>query len=354
MIFDCLEKILHGSSLTTEESSAVMEEILSGEASLTQESAFLVALAMKGESEAELLGMLRSLREKAPFLHQYGPVEVAISNTDRGAFLLPRSFGEARSGGKPGDSFDVGTAAAFVVAGAGVHALQQALCSDDRSMGSDMVLEALGIDTRLSAAAIGQCVSAVGIGFVFEPVSTEAMERFRLAYRDIPVPTAFNLLLSMLNPGGAPAMVLGVHSVALQQTVAGTLARMGVRQAFVFAGGDGPKETANDGRATVAELRKSNVQVGLLDPADFGFPAVGQEDLSAGEAPNNAEAILSVLQGEQGSRRNLVLLSAAPGIVCGGKARDLAEGVRVASSAIDSGEALRRVRSLADLSRRLS
>lgn len=353
MILDALEKVLHGANLTVEESSAIMEEILSGQATATQTSALLIALAMKGETEEELLGMARILRGKTYLFNQYGPVEVGLSNTER-RMLLDTPPDASRSPVEPGATFNIASAVAFVVAGAGVRVLQQGHRSANSDLESAAVLEALGINTRIPAWKVAQCMDGAGLGFVFEPVISEAMEHLLFAYREIPVPTAFNLLLPMLNPGGAPALVLGVHSAAITETVARVLARMGVRRAFVFHGSDGLDEITNTGPTALAEVREGQIQLSRIEPGEFGVPAGRLEDLEGGDARKSADLILAVLQGEQGARRNVVLLNAAPGIVCGRKARDLAEGVRVAAESIDSGRALGVLRQLAEFTHRLS
>src|ERR1035437_6104879 len=184
-----------------------MEEILSGEATSTQTSAFLVALAMKGETEEELLGMARVLRGKAYLFSQYGPVEVGLANTERR--MLTGAGPAVAEADAPGSTFNIASAVAFVVAGAGVRVLQQGhrTSSNELAGGSELesaaVIESLGINTRLPAWKIAQCLAEVGLGFVYEPVISQAMEQILFAFREIPVPTAFNLLLPMLNPGGA-------------------------------------------------------------------------------------------------------------------------------------------------------
>ena len=129
---------------------------------------------------------------------------------------------------------------------------------------------------------------------------------------------------------------------------------MGVRRAFVFHGSDGLDEITNTGPTKLVEVQDGQTRVSRIEPGDFGFPAVRLKDLAGGDARQNAEMILAILCGEKGSRRNVVLLNAAPGIVCGGKARDLAEGVRVAAQSIDSGNALRILKHLVSFTQQVS
>jgi len=348
MILDCLKKALQPDNLTAEEAASVMEEILSGEATATQTAALLVALAMKGETEDELWGMLRVLQGKRYLFSQYGPVEVGLSNSER-RWLQPERV--SAEDGESAVTFNISSAAAFVVAGAGAHALQLGYRSADQELESAGVLEALGINTRMHPARIARSVAETGLGFVFEPVISEAMERLQFAFREIPVPTAFHLLLPLLNPGGAPALVVGVHSETMVQVVARVAARMGFRHAFVLHGADGLDEITITGATTLAELREGGIQNHRIEPGDFGFPTGSLKDLAGGDAQVCAEQIRSVLGGEPGPRRQVVVLNAAPGIVCAGKARDLSEAVRIAEQAIDSGRALQVLENVARLSR---
>ncbi|MBI4443420.1 MAG: anthranilate phosphoribosyltransferase [Acidobacteria bacterium] len=351
MILDCIEKVFHGQNLTVEQAAAAMEEILSGEATATQSSALLVALAMKGETEQELLGMARVLRGKTYLFSQYGPVEVGLCNSERRLLLPESEEQESRSAGvAPGATFNISTAVAFVAAGAGVRLLQQGHRSANSELESAGVLEALGINTRLPVWKIARGVAEVGLGFVFEPVISQAMEQLSFAYREIPVPTAFQLLLPMLDPGGAPGLVIGVHSARMTETVANVVAQLGVRRAFVFHGSDGLDEITNTGPTTLAEVREGRISVSQIQPGDFGFPVVRLEELAGGDASQCAVVIRSILQGEAGPRRHVVLLNAAPVIVCAGKAKDLAEGVKLAAEAIDSGRALQALERMAAFS----
>ena len=253
--------------------------------------------------------------------------------------------------GESAATFNISSATAFVVAGAGAHALQQGYRSVDNELESAEVLEALGINTRIHPAKIARSVAETGLGFVFEPVIGEAMERLLFAFREIPVPTAFHLLLPLLNPGGAPALAIGVHSEAMVGVVARVAARMDLHHAFVFHGADGLDEITNTGATSLAELRDGAIHNHRIEPGDFGFPVGDLKGLAGGDARVCAEQIRAVLGGEPGPRRQVTLLNAAPGIVCAGKARDLAEGVRVAEQSIDSGSALKVLENVARLSR---
>ena len=209
----------------------------------------------------------------------------------------------------------------------------------------------MGIYTRLPVWKVARSVAEVGLGFVFEPVISEAMQHLLFAYHEIPIPTSFHLLLPLLNPGGAPGLVVGVHSARITETMGRVVAQLGVRRAFIFHGSDGLDEITNTGPTTLVEVREGQISVSRIQPGDFGFPVVRLEELTGGGAPQCAEIIRSILRGESGPQRHVVLLNAAPAIVCGGKARNLAEGVRMAAESIDSGRAIQVLERLAEFSR---
>jgi anthranilate phosphoribosyltransferase len=350
IILDALEKLLARQDLTPEEASGVTQEILSGEASAVQEAAFLVALAMKGETEAELLGVASVLRGKTYFFNQHGPVEVGLSSSERRLLRASQAAVQSAGGDGAAATFNISTAVALTVAGAGVHVLQQGYRSQDWGLESSGVLEALGINTRIPVWKIDRSVAEVDVGFVFEPVISEVMGCLQFAFREIPVPTIFDLTLPLLNPGGAAALVVGIHSDKLTEVMARVVARMGVRRAFVFHGSDGLDAITNTGPTLLAEIDGGQIHLHQIQPGDFGIPLARLEELSGGDAKRNAELITEILAGKPGARRNVVLLNAAPGIVCGGKARDLAEGVRAAAEAIDSGRAAKVLEKLAAFS----
>ena len=354
-ILDGLEKVLTKKDLTREEAAEITQAILSGEASPVQEAAFLVALSMKGETEAELLGVASVLRGKTYFFNQYGPVEVGLSSSEHRLLLASRvSAGSAFASAGAASTFNISTAVALTVAGAGVHVLQQGYRSQDWGLESSGVLEALGINTQIPVWKIDRSVAEVGAGFVFEPVISEVMGCLQFAFREIPVPTVFDLALPLLNPGGAPGLVVGIHSARLTETVARVVAQMGVQQAFVFHGSDGLDAITNTGPTQLAEVNGSGIRLHQIQPGDFGFPVARLEDLSGGDAKRNAEIITAILHGEPGARRNVVLLNAAPAIVCAGKAKNLAEGVRLAAESIDQGRAAQVLAKLASFSHQIS
>jgi anthranilate phosphoribosyltransferase len=352
-ILDGLEKILAKKDLTRDEAAAVTQSILSGEATPVQEAAFLVALAMKGETEAELLGVATVLRGKTYFFNQYGPVEVGLSSSERRLLQASRS-GTASAGDGAASTFNISTAVALTVAGAGIHVLQQGYRSQDWGLESSGVLEALGINTHIPAGRIDRSVADVGAGFVFEPVISEVMGCLQFAFREIPVPTIFDLALPLLNPGGAPGLVVGIHSARLVETVARVVGQMGVARAFVFHGSDGLDAITNTGPTELAEVGPQGITTHQIQPGDFGLPLARMDDLSGGDAKRNAEIITEILHGKPGARRNVVLLNAAPAVVCAGKARDLPEGVRVAAEAIDSGRAANVLEKMTSFSHQLA
>jgi len=352
MVQKCFEKVLRGENLEREESAAALEEMLSEQATPTRMAALLVALAMKGETEDELLGMAQALRcqvgaGKPEGDKPYGPVEVGLSSSGRRFLNSQTSVA----------TFPISTAAAFVIAGAGVRALQNAVRCGEGGLDRAAVLEALGINTQIPAEKIARCVEETRLGFLFEPlpddapgdVPSGAMERLRFALREIPIPTILNLLVGLLNPGNAPAMVVGVHSEAIAETFGRVAKQLGIRRAYVFHGSDGLDEITNTGPTTLVAVREGETFLWRIEPGDFGFPTVKLHELAGGDVKACADILQSILRGEAGPRRQVVLLNAAPALACAGAARDLEEGIRLAEQAIDSGEALQVLKRLAQL-----
>ena len=329
-----------------------MEEILSGDASAgANVGASGRPPAMLGRNPSGVAGnVAQALHAKTYLFGQYGPIDVGMACMERKllASREPSPSGAGTQG--PAGTFNISTAAALVVAASGAHVLQQSYRSQDADLESSAVLEALGVSTRVPAPRIDRMVAEAGVGFVFEPVISETMERLRFAFQEIPVPTIFALLLPLLNPGGAPNLVVGVHSAELTQKMAEVVADMGVRRAFVFRSSDGLDAISNTGTTQLFEVRQGAISAHEIRAGDFGLPAAHLDDLGGGNAATNAEIILEILRGQPGARRNIVLLNAAPGIVCAGKASSLEEGIRLAADAVDSGRALSVLQSLVNLS----
>ena len=212
--------------------------------------------------------------------------------------------------------------------------------------GSADVLSALGVNIEASPETVSRCLDDVGIGFLFAISLHGAMKYAIGPRREIGARTIFNALGPLSNPAGATRQVVGVYSAALTETLAGVLATLGAERAFVVHGSDGLDEMTLTGPTRVSELKNGSVSTYDVSPGDFGLMQAPADALKGGDADYNAEITRSILNGEEGPRRDIVLLNAAAAIVAGDKARDLNEGVQVAAEVIDSGKALEKLDAL--------
>jgi len=345
MIVEALRKVVERQDLTREEAAAVMQEIMSGGASDAQIAAFLVALRMKGETVEELTGFATVMREKVARVET--KARAALTGTDREALV-----DTCGTGGDASHTFNISTATAFVVAGAGLPVAKHGNRSVSSLCGSADVVEALGINLELPPEVVGQCIDEVGIGFLYAPLLHKAMKYVMPARREIKIRTVFNVLGPLTNPAGAAAQVMGVYDGTLTETLAAVLRELGSRRAFVVHGFDGLDEISNTGETKVSELREGKVTTYVITPEDFGIRRASLADLRGGDARENASIIKRILQGEKGPRRDVVLLNAAAGLVAGGKAEGLGEGLELAREAIDCGAAMEKLIKLQEFSAR--
>ena len=349
IITEAVRALVDRRDLTRLEAAAAMEAIMSGAATNAQIAAFLTALRMTGETVEELIGFAQVMRQKAVKVRAHGADLVAQTGTDRE--MLIDTCG---TGGDASGTFNVSTATAFVVAGAGLKVAKHGNRSVSSLCGSADVVEALGISIELAPAKVARCIDEVGIGFLYAPLLHTAMKHVMAARREMGVRTVFNMLGPLTNPAGANAQVIGVYSPALTEPLARVLAELGTIRAFVVHGADGLDEISNTGESHIAEVHEGVVRTTRVRPEDFGMPRAAIADLQGGDRQENAEIIRRVLAGEPGARRDIVLMNAAAALVAGAKARDLKEGVGLAAHSVDSGAAAGRLEALIALSHRLA
>lgn len=329
-IQEAIAKVIEGADLSRGEMTDVMNQIMSGEATDAQIGAFLIALRVKGECVDEIAGAASVMREKATPIATKHDVIVDTCGT----------------GGDHSGTFNISTTAAFVAAGAGLCVAKHGNRAATSQSGSADVLSALGVNIEASPETVSRCLDDVGIGFLFAISLHRAMKYAIGPRREIGARTIFNALGPLSNPAGATRQVVGVYSAALTETLAGVLATLGAERAFVVHGSDGLDEMTLTGPTRVSELKNGSVSTYDVSPGDFGLMQAPADALKGGDADYNAEITRSVLNGEEGPRRDIVLLNAAAAIVAGDKARDLNEGVQIAAEVIDSGKALEKLDAL--------
>jgi anthranilate phosphoribosyltransferase len=315
----------HG-TLTQQQGCSVLREMLEGDATDLQIAALVTAIATRGPTVDELAGFVQALRAMGQ--------PVPLSDTERDELV-----DTCGTGGDGHGTFNISTAAALVAAAAGVKIAKHGNRGVTSKCGSADVLEALGVPVELSPESAVDCLRQTGFMFLYAPSLHPAMKRVKPIRRALGFRTIFNLAGPLANPAGAKAQVVGVFAGI--DLVADTLARLGVRHAFVVHGRDGLDELTLNGVSEVAEVREHSVRNFTLEAGDAGLQQAPLSALQGCDAIGNASLIEKILQGEPGPRRDVVLLNAAAALVIAGRAVDFAAGVRCAADAIDSGAGLR-------------
>ncbi len=344
MITDALHRIAnHRQSLSREEARVVMAEVLAGKCTDAQIAALLVALHMKGETVEEIVGFAEAIRAAAAPLGLRPNHMVDVSGTGRDALV-----DTCGTGGDASGTFNISTATALVVAGAGVRVAKHGNRSVTSKCGSADVMEALGVNINLPPARLAACLEEVGIAFLFAPAMHSAMKYVQSARRELRLRTVFNLLGPLTNPAHASAQVVGVYSAALVEKLAEALSMLGLHRALVVHGLDGLDEITITGPTRIAEVREGTIRTYEVTPEEFGMQRGTIDDISGGDAPANACIIRDVLAGKKSSRRDVVLLNAAAALVAAGKADHLTDALPLASRSIDSGAAAEKLRALVE------
>jgi anthranilate phosphoribosyltransferase len=342
MITDALHRIAnHRESLSREEACLVMAQVLAGKCTDAQIAALLVALHMKGETVEEIVGFAEAIRAAAAPLSLPSNHMVDVSGTERDALV-----DTCGTGGDASGTFNISTATALVVAGAGVRVAKHGNRSVTSKCGSADVMEALGVNINLPPARLAACLQEIGMAFLFAPALHSAMQHVQSARRQLRLRTVFNLLGPLTNPAHASAQVVGVYSAALVEKLAEALSMLGLHRALVVHGLDGLDEITITGPTRIAEVREGTVRTYEVTPEEFGMQRGTLDDISGGDAPANAAIIVEILAGRKSSRRDVVLLNAAAALAAAGKADHLAEALPLASRSIDSGAAAGKLEAL--------
>ncbi len=320
-----LADLLDRNHLTAEQARAAMNTILAGDATPAQLIGFVVALRAKGESAAELSGLLDAVLEHASI--------VPLTDAMRDA-----AVDIVGTGGDQSHSINVSTMAAIVTAAAGVPICKHGARGASSKCGTADVLQELGVEIELGPEGVRHCVETAGIGFCFAPTFHPAFRFAAPSRREIGIPTVFNLLGPMANPGRVRRQVIGVANASFAERMVETLRTHGSIHAWVVHGG-GLDELTTTGRSQVIELCDGDIHHFTIDPTEFGLERVHHEDLVGGEPPYNADVVRRVMSGEHGPHRDIVVLNAGAGLVVGGKVDSLSDGIERAVAAIDRGDA---------------
>src|SRR5471030_491930 len=334
MFQDLIEKLTRHQDLTADEAAAAMAEVMEGRAAPAHIAGLLIGLAMKGERPVEIVGLARTMRAHA--------VQVTQRYDD--------VFDTCGTGGDRANTFNISSCAALVVAAAGVRVAKHGNRSASSKAGGADVYEALGVRITASPAVVERCLSEAGIGFFFAPTFHPSMRHAGPVRRELGVRTAFNLLGPLTNPSGASRQLVGVPRPEFTELLARALMLLGSERAWVVHGADGIDEVSTTGYTKISECRDGAVNTFYLHPADVGLPKASLGSLKGGDAHENARIIESVLAGERGAPRDIVLLNAGVSLFIAGEAASVEDGILRASRAIDRGDARRTLERLVSVS----
>lgn len=330
MIREGIRLAVDGESLSTEMARGIMDEMMSGKATQSQMASFLTALRMKGETKDELLGFVTGMRNRATRI-----------SAPEGAIDL------CGTGGDGAQTFNISTAASFVVAACGVPVAKHGNRAMSSRSGSADVLAALGIPVALDGASVERCMGETGIGFMFAPQFHESMRNVMASRREIGIRTFFNILGPMANPAGVRRQLIGVYDPRIARTVAEVLRDLGSERAMVVHG-SGTDEVTSVGPTKVVELRGGVLTEYDITARTFGLDPADPEDLVGGSALDNARMMISVLRGEESARSDVVAMNSAAALVVAGRAERLEDGFAIATKALSAGKGLEKLKSFCD------
>ncbi len=337
MIKEAIAKVVRGNDLTEAEMEKAMDEIMSGTATPAQIGAFVIALRLKGETVDEITGAARAMRAKANkiFLKNH------LINIDRDEINVEEEtiLDTCGTGGDGTSTFNVSTSCAFVAAGGGVSVAKHGNRAVSSLCGSADVIENLGVKLDLTSSDVERCIKEIGIGFLYAPIFHGAMRYAAGPRQEIGIRTIFNLLGPLTNPTGASAQVLGVYDTTLTEKIAHVLKRLGTREAFVVCGKGTLDEISICGPTRISHLKNDEVRTFDLTPEEVGLKRAIPETIKGGNAHENAQIIREILNGQQGPKRDIVLLNAAAAFMAVGLDSNFKEGIKRAKISIDSGQA---------------
>ena len=336
MITEAIQRLVDRADLSETEARAAMEDLMSGEATDAQVAAFLTALRMKGETKSELVAFAQVLLEKAE----------SFWDSD-----LPAVLDTCGTGGDRSGTFNISTASAFVVAGAGVRVAKHGNRSATSLCGSADVMEALGVNLEMPLDRLRKSVQDIGIGFLFAQRFHKSMKHVMPARTQLKLRTVFNIIGPLANPARPRFQVVGVSSPDVMELVAQALAGLNIERALVVHSEDGLDEISISAPTTVIEVSAFGLRRSVVHPEQFGTSRASIETLRGGDARVNAAIIEKVLQGERSPRRDVVLINAAAALVISGLAASPKEGFRLAEKSVDSGSAYEKLDLLRELSR---
>lgn len=338
MIKEAIIKIVSKEDLTYDEAYTVMNEIMSGETSATQNAAFLAALSTKSaraETTAEIAGCAAAMRAHA-------------TKVETGMEL----FEIVGTGGDNAGSFNISTTSALVAAAGGMKVAKHGNRAASSQCGTADCLEALGVNIQQSPARCIELLNEVGMCFFFAQKYHTSMKYVGAIRKELGIRTVFNILGPLTNPGAPSMQLLGVYDGYLVEPLAQVLVNLGVKRGMVVYGQDKLDEISLAAPTTICEIKDGWFKSSVITPEQFGLTRCTKADLKGGTPAENAAITRAILSGEQGPKRDAVLMNAGAALYIGGKAENMQEGIALAAELIDSGRALATLNRLIEVSNR--
>ena len=337
MIREAISEAAAGHSLSMDDAIEVMREVMEGEATPAQLGSYLTALSLKGETPAEIAGFATVMREKSLRVNVEG-----------------NAIDTCGTGGDRKGTFNISTAAAFVVAGAGLNVAKHGNRAASGDCGSADVLEALGVCIELPPEAVERCIREIGIGFMFAPAYHPAMRYAAPVRREIGIRTVFNVLGPITNPAGVPCQLIGVGYPEVAEKMAEALRLFGTHHAIIVHSDDGMDELSLGSDTAGWEVLDGEIRPYLVRPRELGLSHATPEDLRGSDPANNAATMRSVLAGAAGPIRDAVVLNSGAALVAGDMAATLAEGIQMAADSIADGRASEKLDAMVSLTQKLA
>ena len=327
MIKEAIIKLSKKQDLAYAEAEAVMDEIMSGQATPVQMSAYLTALALKGETIDEITASAAGMRAHCiKLLHNLDVLEIV------------------GTGGDGSNSFNISTTSSLVIAAGGVPVAKHGNRAASSKSGAADVLEALGVKITLTPERSAEILKKINICFLFAQNYHIAMKYVAPIRKELGIRTVFNILGPLSNPAGANMELMGVYDQSLVEPLAQVMANLGVNRGMVVYGQDSLDEISMCAPTSVCEIRDGKFTSYEITPEQFGYERCEKGALTGGTPAENAEITKAILKGEEkGPKRQAVCLNAGAALYIAGKAASIEEGVKLAESLIDSGEALKKL-----------
>ncbi len=327
-IHTLLQKVTQKKHLTQQESYLLLLAMMHGEVTPVQISSFLTALSMKGETQEEIKGFIQAMRDQM----------VTLS--------VPQAIDVCGTGGDGKNAFNISTAVAFVVAGAGVPVAKHGNRAASSYSGSADVLEELGVNINISIEKAEEVFKKTGIVFLFAPLFHKSMKVVSLVRKDLRIRTIFNYLGPFTNPGKVTRQLISISDTTIAEIVAQVTLSLPYDHVIITATEDGFDEISLTTETHIYEVKNKKIMRYTISPEEFGFARASYQDLKGGDAPKNAKVLKEILHGQKGPKRDIVVFNSGVALYISGKADTIQDGIRLAEISLDSGSANQRLENL--------